>query len=198
VTESSTDRAALLVLHVQPPITDMTGDPALVGRIANAVRAAREAGLLVVYVNIGFRPGYPELSADDPLRAILEPGSLMIAGTSNAVHPDVAPRPDDLQVTTPRNSAFSGTDLEMLLRHNRIDSLILTGISTGGVVLGTLTEADDRNYEVTVLSDAVGDPDPEVHRVLLGLFPKPPRKARVLTTADWSSTLPAAAAVPSP
>jgi nicotinamidase-related amidase len=186
---STPTRAALLALHVQPPITELPADPGLVERIAAALVSARAAGALVIYVNIGFRIGYPELAEGDPMRAMLEPHGLLIDGVSNAVHPAVVPLDGDLQVMTPRCSAFSGTDLEMLLRRHRIERLVLTGISTGGVVFGTLSEADDRRYEVTVLADCVADPDPEVHRVLLGLFATPPRRARVISSTAWAAEL---------
>ena len=57
--------------------------------------------------------------------------------------------------------------------------LVLSGISTSGVVLSTLRQAADLDYGLTVLSDACGDPDPEVHDVLVDkVFP---RQSVVLT-----------------
>jgi nicotinamidase-related amidase len=60
---------------------------------------------------------------------------------------------------------------------------VLTGISTSGVVLSTLREAADKDYQITVLSDCCGDIDDEVHRVLTTkIFP---RQADVLTVQEW-------------
>ena len=65
--------------------------------------------------------------------------------------------------------------------------MVLTGIATSGVVLSTLRQAADLDYEITVLSDGCLDADPEVHRVLTGkVFP---RQATVTTIADWTASL---------
>jgi nicotinamidase-related amidase len=84
-------------------------------------------------------------------------------------------------------SAFSGSDLDVLLRGVGADALILAGISTSGVVLSTLRQAADLDYRLTVLADACADRDPEVHRVLTEkVFP---RQALVATTDEWIQTL---------
>ena len=86
-----------------------------------------------------------------------------------------------------RHRAFTGSDLELILRAKNIDHLVLTGISTSGVVLSTLREAVDKDYILTVLSDLCADRDEEVHRVLTEkVFP---RHADVLSSTAWLSTL---------
>ena len=82
------------------------------------------------------------------------------------VHPAVAPAPEDVVVVKKRVSAFTGSDLEVVLRSLGVTSLVLTGISTSGVVLSTLRQAADLDFGLTVLADACADTDPEVHRVL--------------------------------
>jgi len=93
----------------------------------------------------------------------------------------------DVVVTRRRLSAFTGSDLEILLRTKNIDHLVLTGISTSGVVLSTVREAVDKDYILTVVSDLCADRDEEVHRVLTEkVFP---RHADVLSSTEWLSTL---------
>ena len=71
--------------------------------------------------------------------------------------------------------------LEMLLRANGIETLVLAGIATGGGVLSTVRHAADADYGLVVVSDCCGDRGPEVHRVLVDkVFP---RQATV-TTAE--------------
>jgi len=90
-------------------------------------------------------------------------------------------------VTKRRVSAFAGSDLETILRSHQIEHMVLTGISTSGVVLSTLREAADKDYRLSVLSDGCADLDPEVHNVLLNkVFP---RQADVLTVAQWTAGL---------
>jgi len=75
----------------------------------------------------------------------------------------------------------------VLLRANNIDSLVLCGIATSGVVLSTIRQAADLDYTLTVLSDACLDADPEVHNVLMTkVFV---RQATVLTVEEWTSQL---------
>ena len=97
----------------------------------------------------------------------------------------VSPQPDDIIITKRRVSAFTGSDLEVVLRALGINHLVLTGLSTGGVVLSTLREAYDKDYSLTVLSDCCADRDEEVHRVLMTkIFP---RQAEVMTADEWYS-----------
>jgi nicotinamidase-related amidase len=56
-----------------------------------------------------------------------------------------------------------------------------------GVVLSTLRQAADFDYQLTVLREGCLDADPEVHRLLLDkVFP---RQAEVVTTEEWIATL---------
>src|SRR5665213_2850812 len=111
---------ALLVMHVQPPLTSMVEDDSWVDRIADAIGAARAANVPVIYVAVGYRAGYPEFPANDVRLEQLEPGQLFIRGSSDAVHEKVAPRVGDIVVNTVRVSAFSGTDLEHILKAQNI------------------------------------------------------------------------------
>jgi nicotinamidase-related amidase len=115
--------------------------------------------------------------------AIVEGGGLVDPVVDNAV----APETDEVVVTKRRVSAFSGSDLEVILRANEIASLVLTGIATSGVVLSTLRQAADLDYELTVLADACADADEEVHRILTEkVFP---RQAEVTTVREWVAGL---------
>jgi nicotinamidase-related amidase len=64
-----------------------------------------------------------------------------------------------------RVGAFSTTDLEQQLNDRGINTLILAGVSTSGVVLSTVREAADRDYHIYVLADASADRDAHVHAV---------------------------------
>ena len=82
-------------------------------------------------------------------------------------------------------SAFTGSDLQVVLRSIGAGTLVLTGIATSGVVLSTLRQAADLDYRLVVLSDGCLDADPEVHRVLTEkVFP---RQAAVRTVAEWAA-----------
>ena len=57
-----------------------------------------------------------------------------------------------------RVSAFTGSDLEVVLRARTSTTWCCPGIATSGVVLSTLREAADRDYRLTVLADALCRP----------------------------------------
>ena len=107
--------------------------------------------------------------------------------SSYQVAGEVSPQAGELVVIKKRVSAFTGSDLEVILRAKEINHLVLTGVATSGVVLSTLREAADKDYRLTVLSDCCADRDEEVQRVLLTkVFP---RQADVFTTDEWASSL---------
>ncbi|MET9558549.1 isochorismatase family cysteine hydrolase [Streptomyces sp. NPDC006645] len=180
--------SALLVMDVQQAIVDRVSDhdPGYTSRLARAVTAARSAGVPVVYVVIGFRAGRPETRSSQAFSALPD-GAFTDSDPGAAIHPDVAPRPDESVVTKKRVSAFTGSDLDLVLRGGGIDHLVLTGLATSGVVLSTLRQAADLDFGLTVLADGCGDTDAEVHRVLTEkVFP---RQAAVTTVDAWISAL---------
>jgi len=182
-------KTALLVMDVQRFIVDRYPDPAYLMRLREAASAARAAGLPVIYVVIGFRPGHPEISSRNKTFGRLASGSGMTdSAEATQIHPDVAPEPGDIIVTKRRVSAFAGSDLDVVLRAGEIDHLVLTGIATSGVVLSTLRQAADLDFGLTVLADGCLDSDPEVHQVLTEkVFP---RQADVTTVAGWMAAAP--------
>ena len=135
----------------------------------------------VIYVVVGFRPGYPEISSRNSAFTGLKSSGAFDDAEQIKIHPAVAPLPEDIIVTKHRVGAFGGTDLDMVLRANDVETLILTGIATSGVVLSTLRHAADADYNLLVAGDCCSDRDDEVHRVLLEkVFP---RQAIVTTAA---------------
>ena len=183
-------QAALLVMDVQEAIVSRFEAGDLLARLAKAIAAARSASVPVIYVKVEFRPGFPEVSPRNRAFAgLAQSGSLV--GETTRIHPEVAPEAGEMEVVKKRVSAFSGSDLELVLRARQIDSLVLTGIATSGVVLSTLRAAADLDYELTVLRDCCLDADPEVHRVLCEkVFP---RQADVLDLEEWERRLAEAA-----
>jgi nicotinamidase-related amidase len=184
------EHPALLVMDVQRGIVErFGGDGGLLERIGAATAIARSAGIPVIYVTVRFREGAPEISPRNrSFAARRQAGSPMSEGNPAVeIHPAIAPQPGDIIVTKRRVSAFAGSDLDVVLRAQGIDSLILSGIATSGVVLSTLRYAADQDFRLTVLADCCADGDPEVHRVLLEkVFP---RQATVLTVAEWRAAV---------
>lgn len=183
------DRTALLVMDMQNGIVSRyvgNGDVLLPFR--KAVEAARRHAIPVIFVRVAFHEGYPDVHPRNKFFSrVAEVGGMTVSDTGTQIHEALQPQPGEPIVTKRRISAFTGSDLEVILRSRQIDTLILSGIATSGVVLSTLREAADRDYTITVLADACLDADPEVHRVLTEkVFP---RQADVQTVDAWIGTL---------
>jgi nicotinamidase-related amidase len=162
-------KTALLLMDFQNLAVERVAvaAPGLFARTARVIAAARTAGVRVMYVVVGFRPGLPEVSPRNASFSMIKSMGVFAPGSSGvAIHPDVAPAADEIIVTKHRTSAFHGTDLDMILRANGIERLVLCGIATSGVVLSTLRHAADADYACVVVKDACADFDEEVHRVL--------------------------------
>jgi nicotinamidase-related amidase len=156
-------------------------------RVKTAIAAAHAASLPVIYVQVAFRQGYPEVSARNKTFSGIKQRADMTGASAMRIHPAIAPQATDIVVSKRRISAFSGSDLEVVLRAQAISHLVLCGIATGGVVLSTLREAADKDYELTVLSDCCIDNDDEVQHVLLTkVFP---RQAEVIPVEAWKAEL---------
>lgn len=184
--ENNKENTALLVMDMQAGIIVRLPDATeIISNVTKAITAAHNKKIPVIYVVVAFRAGAPEVSLNN---------KSFSAGKANfatvnmdefmKVHPDIAPQKDEMIVTKRRISAFTGSDLEVILRAQNIQHIILTGISTSGVVLSTVREAADKDYKITVLSDCCADADDEVHHVLTTkIFP---RQAEVITVKEWS------------
>jgi nicotinamidase-related amidase len=134
------------------------------GRLLAAVRAK---GFPVIHVGIGFRPGYPEIHSAHPMFARIRGSGRFVVGTDSAAfHPGLALRDGEITIVKHRVSAFSGNDLEMILRAQGIAQLVLFGIATSGIVLSTVRQASDMDFRCVVVKDCCFDGDEEVHRVL--------------------------------
>ena len=149
---------------------------------------ARQVGLPIIYVVVGFREGYPEISPRNKTYLPIRENKRFIEGTPGAaIHQEVAPREGEIVVTKRRVGAFSTTEMGAILRAKEIDTLVIMGVATSGCVLSTVRWAADMDYQLIVVSDGCADRDEEVHRVLTEkVFP---RQATVVTAEEFISTL---------
>ncbi len=142
-------------------------------RVASVLNHARATGMTVIHVQVGFRPGLPEISPRNALLGAIkssEQHQRLFREPLAAIPDTIAPQNDEIVITKHRISAFAGTDLAMILRANDIDTLVLFGISTSGVVLSTLTEAADADYRLAVIGDCCADLDLALHDCLIQRF----------------------------
>ena len=187
------ERTALLAMDFQNGIVAIVPEPdALVERVRGAIADVRAAGGTIGYVRVAF--------TEDDWAQVPETNKTFsgVAAAKMMHHQDdatqiderIAPEDGDIVVRKIRFGSVSTTDLHQQLRDRGIDTLILSGISTSGVVLSTLLDTADRDYRVYVLTDGVADPHPEVHRILVDeVFPS---RAHLIDTIQLREQLRAA------
>ncbi len=186
------DRAAVLSMDLQTGIVAIYAkdDHQLPNRAASVLENSRNQQMSIIHVQVGFRPGLPEVSLRNPLFGAMKRSvehQQLFLGPTGAIHPAVAPQANDIVVTKHRINAFAGTDLGMILRAKEIETLILFGIATSGVVLSTLLHASDEDYRLIVVKDCCADLDSESHTHLVErLFP---RLATVTTSSQLINAL---------
>ena len=156
------------------------------------LEAARQVGMLVVYIVVNFRPGYPEISDRNLIFSErkmsgrvppTDPTSLIIA--------EVQPLPHESVIVKHRVNAFFGTDLELILRAHAIDTLVLLGHATSGVILSTVRYAADADYRLVVVEDGCADRDVEVHALLMQrIFPRQATVVSAETVIQVLSSIP--------
>ena len=146
-------------------------------------QAARVAGILVCYSATVFRPGYLEISErNKSFSERKRSGAPAVADPLTVIHPDLKPAAGEPVVGKHRANALFGTDLAMILGARDVDTLILLGYASSGVVLSTTCYAADADYRLFIVEDCCADNDASVHDFLCRkIFP---RRADVVQSGD--------------
>jgi ureidoacrylate peracid hydrolase len=145
-----------------------------VGPTANALATARQSGLKIIYLKMGFRPDLSDLGASDSpnrmrhlyfgvgesMRAPDDTeGRFLIRDTWNTdIIPELEPQADDLVIYKHRFSGFYQTDLDTILNQLGVKYLIITGCTTSVCVESTVRDAMFRDYLCVLLADCMGEP----------------------------------------
>ena len=166
----------MLSMDLQAGIVSIYVKDDLPARAGTLLQNGRDAGLTIIHVKVGFRPGLPEVHRRNMLLGALKDSPAhqqLFTGEAGAIHPAVGPHEGDLVVTKSRVNAFVGTDLGLLLRAREIDTLIMFGVATSGVVLSTSLAAADADYCLFIVKDCCADLDESVHTCLIDkIFPR--------------------------
>ncbi|MBB1632496.1 hypothetical protein A9975_16705 [Cupriavidus sp. UME77] len=194
VAEFDPRKTAILAMDWQASILGFLSDPgSVLANVGRAITAVRKMGGKVGYVRVAFEDAdYGAFPSHSAMGArIKAAGPNMRADSSQtAVHASIAPQSADIVVRKTRVGAFSTTNLDAQLKLAGVETLVLTGVHSSGVVLTAVREAHDLDYRVIVLSDACADPDEQVHEFLIStIFP---RQATVMTVAELVGRLDAA------
>jgi Amidases related to nicotinamidase len=174
-------------MDMQDSILSKTKTYYVVKEVKKLIGIARKKEIPVIYVRAYFRRGAPEIS---PNNKFLFENRDLFANADPAkwmqIPKEINPDSSDIIVDKRRIGSFEGSDLEMILRSKGYSHLILCGVGTSGVVLSTVREASDKDYMITVISDACADADPEIHDMLMKkIFPV---QSTVLSIEQWQKS----------
>lgn len=151
-----------------PSCAAMVAEYGVIERANQALTWARAQGFHVAHVKVGFPEGYPNCPDASPVFGRAKRlGALQLGTWGTAFREDLDVRADEPVIVKSRIGVFYGTQLETLLRAQRIEHIVLAGVSTGHAIEAAVRDAHDRDYRVTVLSDCCAAASLDVHRQIL-------------------------------
>jgi len=181
---------ALLIIDMQRDFLEQGGFGHTLGNDVSLLRAAiepcqallaaaRRSGMLVLHTREGHRPdlsdappakierGTPSLRIGDhgPMGRILVRGE-----AGHGIIGALAPIDGEPVIDKPGKGAFFATDLHEILRHRRIDTLLVCGVTTEVCVHTTVREANDRGFRCVVPGDCCASYFPEFHAAGLAMI----------------------------
>lgn len=147
--------------------TDVSPAPGAIANTKTVIATARAAGMKVIFLQNGFDPDLREAGGPSSpvyhkskaLQYMREHaqyrGKLVTKGTWDFEFVEgIRPAAGEPVVTKARYSGFAGTNLDMILRANRINALILVGVNANVCVESTLRDAYHREYFALMVADA--------------------------------------------
>ena len=153
-----------------------------VANTAEAIRKAREAGVKIGYVRIGFSADYRECPPNSRIfQGAKKAGMFKLGAWGTEVHPALAPQPGDFDIIKHRVSPFYATALEAILQAQQIKRLYVSGVSSSGAVLSAAKDGHDRGYDVFVLDDCCCALNESQHQAVIDQVK---RMTTVLTAAE--------------
>jgi len=180
------DRTAILVVDMQNDFCNADGAgakkgrdwrsaDAIIPRLARFLEAGRAAGTPIIYCVNTQRADALYLSPAEIGRRMKKSGGdpllWTIEGTwGHQVVDALTPRRNDIIVRKHRPSAFWQTDLEMVLRIRKIETVIITGVGTRGCVESTARDAQSRDFYVLIPNDTTASQRPEWYEAAILLM----------------------------
>jgi biuret amidohydrolase len=173
------------IVHPSGKLVQKGGHPldgGTIDRVNGIISLSGEKNWLRILVKVGFMPGYVNLPKQSPFFGAAQAlGALELGSSGTEFHPDLRADLVDMIVQKPRVSAFYCTSLESALRANKIERLVLAGVSTPWAVQATARDAHDRDYSVVIVEDACAAASQDAHRESIELLS---RIAQIMKTEE--------------
>lgn len=153
---------------------DIAGIRAIVPNVQAVLSAARDAGMTIIYLKMGFSPdlidaGFPSSPTwlkhlpmrvgDDVTSPDGEPSRILVRDCWNTeIVPELQPVDGDMVLYKTRYSGFYDTELDTVLRSRGIERIVVVGATTSVCVDSTVRDAMFRDYHCLVIADATAEP----------------------------------------
>ncbi|MEJ0069041.1 MAG: isochorismatase family cysteine hydrolase [Pseudomonadota bacterium] len=137
--------------------------------IATLVREARTRAVPIIWTRHGFRDAR-DAGVFMELRPFLAEGGLRQGTWGYEVLDALGARPDDRFVEKGRLSAFYNTNLELVLRSLRAETVLFCGVLTNQCVAATSKDANFRDFKPIVVAEATGTTLPHLHEPALEMI----------------------------
>lgn len=173
---------AVLALHYQNEVLHPKGlirvgvsekDPrrqSVIDAAGRMLADARERGWPIMHVRIAYRADYSDCPKNTPIALrTAELGAVIDGKWGSEFLSELAPQDNSREFvfTHKRISGFAGTGLDEILRLLQVEHLLVGGVATHSVVEGTVRDAADRGFHVTVVEDACSAGTPAIHEASL-------------------------------
>lgn len=154
--------AGMTTAEIGIPLMD--GHEERFARSLEVVEAARAAAVPVVFFREVHRPSLVDLGRElDGVEGV----HCLDGDPGTEFDPRLTPRDGEHEIVKRRYSCFFGTELEILLKGLRADTLVLIGGLTDVCVHYTFVDGHQRDYYVRVVEDAVGGSSLAAHDAAL-------------------------------
>ena len=159
------ERSVLMVVDMQdfflnPDSPTYTcGGQAIIGNIQRIIAAFRAAHRPIIFTRHVHHPD----GLDAGIMGWWWKGMCLEGSPESEVNAAIAPHSSDKVIFKHRYSAFYNTDLETILRTQKIEDIVMTGIMTNMCCESTTRDAYYRDYRVFFMADATGSITEEMH-----------------------------------
>lgn len=175
------DRTAILGIHWQEDVVGVRGgdlgdvfasyvtESNIIPRTVDLFNAAREAGALIVFINVAFWPEHKGVIRNNGLfNAVTQRKTSFVRGSKGVeVLPEFGLQSSDYVIEHSRISAFHGSDLLSVLIGNGIETVAVTGVATNVAVDHTTRDAAQYGYRTVLIDDCCCSSDPSYHEASL-------------------------------